>query len=344
MMAGPRRRGCSRSSTITRGRCCRGSSSWACYRRCLGHRDRLRHVHRQPRRLDGDRRPRCVLQRSRLATRPDGGAGPRRLSARRARGLAAPVPDDVRRLSDARALEGAPLHARPEPQLLPGRVRRPRLAEGDADGARRARQRHQDHGRRRLHRRLFHRHRVSAGDERPVAGRSSCSPGWRPTSRSSSTTCRVSARSARAGRRARADDRPRRRQLHQHPDGQALRPHHARARLRPFGDERVPADGQPAGADVHVPVAPAHRPQLGAAGGRRRRRHLWLAAVADDCRRHHGRARPRHAAPRHVAVDHVGSGAALREHRHGRGRHHHAVEAGDHQGQAGCHGARRSAR
>ena len=76
-----------------------------------------------------------------------------------------------------------------------------------------------------------------------MAGRCRCSSGWRSMSRSSSTSCRgCSAISARAGRCPRPDDRPHRRQLHQHPDGQALRPHRARARLRPRRDGRVHGD------------------------------------------------------------------------------------------------------
>ncbi len=51
--------------------------------------------------------------------------------------------------------------------------------------------------------------------------------------------------------------------------------------LRPRRHGRIPGHGEPAGADVHVAVAAAHHPQLGAAGGGRGACHLRLGAVAD---------------------------------------------------------------
>ena len=73
-------------------------------------------------------------------------------------------------------------------------------------------------------------------------------------------------------------------------------------------------------------------------------RHLRVDALADERRRDHRGARPRHAAAHHVAVDHVGGRPALREHRHGARRHHHAVAADHREGPAGRRGAGRAQR
>ena len=72
-----------------------------------------------------------------------------------------------------------------------------------------------------------------------------------------------------AGRRARPDDRTHRRQLHQHPDGQALRPFHPRAGLCPRRHGRVPGHRPPADAPDHRLHLVGQRHQLAAPGGGR---------------------------------------------------------------------------
>ncbi len=71
------------------------------------------------------------------------------------------------------------------------------------------------------------------------------------------------------GRRARPDDRPHRRQLHQYPDGEALRPFDARAGLCPRRDGRVPGHRPQADAADHRAHLVGQRHQFAAAGGGR---------------------------------------------------------------------------
>ena len=163
----------------------------------VGDRAGLLLVHRHAGRLADRRRPRRLPRRARLGARRHGGHRPRRLPGGGARPGAVHVPDVVRQLPDAGALAGAPPAAAPEPRLLPGRVRRPRVAEGDADGARRARDGDEADGCRRLHRHHVRRHGLLFW-RRSTCGcwrRSAC--GWPPMSGCSSGSFPASARSAR---------------------------------------------------------------------------------------------------------------------------------------------------
>ena len=111
----------------------------------------------------------------------------------------------------------------------------------------------------------------------------------------------------RAGRCARADDRPHRRQLHQHPDDQALRPYAARAGLCPRRDGRVHghrASPDAAGDAAHRLRCTSVNSLLLAAVAAHR--DLCLAAGHRDARRDRGGDRAGHAHPRHVAMDPVG--------------------------------------
>ena len=259
----------------------------------------------------------------------------RRLPAGDARPEPPHVPDDLRELPDARPLEGAPLHPRPEPRLLPQRVRRPRLAEGDADGARRARDGDQGPRRLRLRRRLFHRHALSRRARRPLADAAAHRLARRLYRHPRRLHPEAAAHLDDPGRCPGADDRPRRRQLHQHPDHQALRPYAPRAGLRPRRDGRVHGHRlrPDAAGDGAQHVAP--RRQFAPPRRHRRRRDLWLAAGRHQPRRDRRRHRAGDAHPRHVAVDPVGDRQPLRECRHRRRRHDDARPAGrDHrQGQ-----------
>ena len=80
------------------------------------------------------------------------------------------------------------------------------------------------------------------------------------------------------GRRAGADDRPHRRQLHQHPDHQALRPHAPRAGLCPRRDGRVPGRRSTGRGGCSPRSRLAPRCQLAPPRRDRRRRDLRLAA------------------------------------------------------------------
>ena len=68
-----------------------------------------------------------------------------------------------------------------------------------------------------------------------------------------------------AGRCALDDDRPRRRQLHQHPDGEAVLACAARGVLRQGGHGELPRHGLPVDAAGHAALRRALRPQLAAA-------------------------------------------------------------------------------
>ena len=133
---------------------------------------------------------------------------------------------------DAHPLAGAPLPAQAVDDLLPGRVRRPHRHQADADGACRARMRHQADRRPQLRRRLFPRHAVHRRLGRLAAGRAA-----RCLARVLRRAAALLHSAARqgfggTGRRALDHDRPRRRQLHQHPDGEAVLACPARGFLR----------------------------------------------------------------------------------------------------------------
>ena len=138
-----------------------------------------------------------------------------------------------RELPDAAALEFPPADARAEHELLPGRVRRPRRDQGDADGARRAR--HLAHRRRHpgVHRHLLRDDARRRRQLRPVDARCRSSAGWRCTA-CALWLLRAAARQGRrgAGRRALVDDRARDGRLHQHRDRQAVLACEPRGRLR----------------------------------------------------------------------------------------------------------------
>ena len=86
------------------------------------------------------------------------------------------------------------------------------------------------------------------------------------------------------------------------------------------------------------------RPQLVAAGGGGRAVDLAVARRGGHHRRGRGRARPRPQVLGHVAMDHVGGLGAVREHRHGSGRHQLDLAAAAGAGQARCGRARREPR
>ena len=193
---------------------------------------------------------------------------------------------------DAHPLAGAPLPAQAVDDLLPGRVRRPHRHQADADGARRARMRHQADRRAQLRHRLFPRHAVHRRLGRLAAGDAA-----RRLARRLHHAAALLHPAARqglggAGRRALDDDRPRRRQLHQHPDGEAVLACAARGRLRARGHGRLPRHGLPVDAAGDAALRLALRPQLAAAvlgrravdlavarrGGRRSARWRWSSA------------------------------------------------------------------
>ena len=124
-------------------------------------------------------------------------------------------------------------------------------------------------------------------------------------------------------------DRAHRRQLHQHPDGQAVRAHLARGRLRPRRGQRPPEEVPALDPHDHRHVLdggdherPAHRRHGGARGDAvgARRPVAWRA--------HHRR---RTGVPRrhHVGLDHVDLDRHLRQRRRRAGGH------GDHRAPAG---------
>ncbi len=125
-------------------------------------------------------------------------------------------------------------------------------------------------------------------------------------------------------------DRAHRRQLHQHPDGEALRPHRPRGRLRPRRRRRSPAEVPPVDPADHGHVEhggdherPAHRRHDGA-------RRVAVGARRSVARRAHHRRRPRIPHRHHVRLDHVDLGRRVRQCRRGAGGH------GDHRPAAGA--------
>ncbi len=129
--------------------------------------------------------------------------------------------------------------------------------------------------------------------------------------------------------------RAHRRQLHQHPHRQAVRPHRARGHLCAFGARG--ADGQVAGLApprhdhglrTLLPERPAH-------GDGNRDSHLALERRQGHGRRHRGRHRPGAAHHRHVGLDPLGRRQHLRERR---------CRAGGHGDDQPLYPSRRSAR
>ena len=175
-----------------------------------------------------------------------GGAGRQPAGRRAVR--PAQVPGAVRELPDAAALELPPADARPEHELLPGRVRGPRRDQGDADGARRARRLADRHRHPRVHRHLLRDHARDRRHVRPAHARARSSAGSRSTS-AEPRLLRAAPGQGRGGtgRRALADDRTRDRRVHQHRDGEAVLARQPRGRLRARFDAGVHADGLRAG-------------------------------------------------------------------------------------------------
>ena len=114
--------------------------------------------------------------------------------------------------------------------------------------------------------------------------------------------------------------RAHRRQLHQHPHRQAVRPRRSRGRLRPRRarrpDDQVPGVAAPADVDG---AGALHAQRLPDRVGDRAR-HLAVERGPHHGRRHRRRHGPRHAHHRHVGLDPVGRRRHLREHRRGAGR------------------------
>ncbi len=272
----------------------------------------------------GRRRTGGLLHRARADAARHGAPRAHRLSPAHARPEPARAPDHLQQLPDAGALARASLDAQPEHELFPGRVRRPGSAEGDADGARHPRGGDQADGGDGLRRRLLHwclvpgrpRRSLADGAARPLAR----GLYRHPLPLRAQAARGVDAPGGRPGR----DDRPRRRQLHQYPDRQAVRPQPPRAGLCAGIHGWLHGDGVSADAARHQ----AHH--LAAYAERRApRRHCdrcghRLAPGVDLAGRACRRDRRRHAYPRHVAVGALGGGLAVREHRHGPRRHQHA--------------------
>ena len=124
------------------------------------------------------------------------------------------------------------------------------------------------------------------------------------------------------------DDRASGRQLHQHPDGEALRPCGAGGRLHPRGDDRPHRKTPPRDPDDHADERrggdlerPAYRRHHGA-------RDLAVVAGRPDARRDRADQRPHHPHLDHVRLDHVDRDQRLRVngHRAGGPRDHRAAE------------------
>ena len=208
----------------------------------VGPRDRLPVLHRHAGRLAEPCRPRNVRPRQCADAWRHGGPGRARVPAhwfRCSRCLSSRRCSPTIRCWSALAVPPPP--AGTEPRLLPGRVRGPGAAEGDADGA----------ALRETVCRCFdgivYVSVYFVGTVRLMA-QMDC---WlvRPAGCVARGYVALlmwfvppPERDRReAGRRAVADDRPHRRQLHQHPDGEALRPSTREDGLCPRRDGRVHA-------------------------------------------------------------------------------------------------------
>ena len=156
-----------------------------------------------------------------------------------------------------------------------------------------------------------------------------------------SRRCAISSRGSARVAEAQADARstmtgPYRRQLHQHPDRQALLACAARSRLCARGHGPISwTTVYRQGAHDHRPLHGGLPPQFAASF--RRRRPVDLAVARQRCHHRRGRRghRPRAQAVGHVAVDHVGGLGAVREYRHGAGRHCVDLPAPARRGQPG---------
>ena len=254
------------------------------------------------------------------------------------------APGAGRELPDADALELPPADARPEHELLRGRVCRPHRRQGDADRACRARHlddRRRDGG---VHRHLLRNHRRRAGRLRPVDA-AAVSRLARALSRYAGLV-RAAARPRRhaAGGCALADDGPDRRCVHQYRDRQALLSCEARSRIRARCNARIHAHrirAVPAGHRLrdrqpHAQHDP-HRRQRG-------RRAVALDAGAGRRRRRRGDHGDGAASERYLALDHVGVRLAVRAHRHRAGRNRHACAAARGAGSSGRAAAQGAAR
>ena len=149
------------------------------------------------------------------------------------------APDARRELPDAAALEFPSADARPEHDLLPGRVRRPRRDQGDADGARGARRVVHGRGHPGLHGHLLRHDGAGGRPLRLLAARTV--PRVDDALRRGARLLRAAARQGRsgAGGRPLADDRARHRRVHEHRDREAVLACESRGRLRALRDEGV---------------------------------------------------------------------------------------------------------
>ena len=191
----------------------------------------------RPRHVLGDARPLPRRHGGRRAADPAGAEVLLRI--RRAPGCA-------RRLRHAHPLAGAPLRAAPVDGLLQRRFRRPRRHQGDADRHGGARSRHE--GRRgaalRLH--LLHRRGVPVRGDRSQAVGAAAAVARRLPRHHALLHPAPRPHLACAVGRALHHDRPHRRHLYQHLDGEDVRPCRPRGRLRPREHEPLPRYGAPA--------------------------------------------------------------------------------------------------
>ena len=141
--------------------------------------------------------------------------------------------------------------------VLPERFRRAHREPRDADRARAARQRDGEHPRGLVHRRL-RRHRLTLDGDRGLAARAADARLVRRLRRAALVFRAAHARSrARELGGALARHGARGRQLHQHPDGEAVRPARGRGRLRARVDRRARRRDAPPHARAHALLLPA---------------------------------------------------------------------------------------
>ena len=293
-------------------------------------------VRRQPGRHDAGRAiARRLLRRARPDPAVDGVRGGDRAAAGLDRARVDQEPADRRAGDHARALAHAPLRAAPEPRVLPERLRRPCRQQGDAGGARAAGIGGAGDRRHLVRRRAVGGRRGGFRGGRPAPAGAAAGVARRLHRRVVLLRAAHQGALDGGGRGALHAGRAHRRQLHQYPDRQAVRPRRARGFLCARG--AAGPDGQVAGfaAPRHhhgLRVVLAQRP-----ADRRRERtgHLAVEPRCGEHRRHRGRHRPHHAHRRHVGMDPVGGRRHLREHGRGAGGH------GDHQP---CQPGRRPAR
>ena len=293
-----------------------GGTPWLC------HRGGAARLCRQPRRHDEGRAVAGAVLRGPHEHAPGDGVHRADRPARRLdRARADQEPDHRGAGDEPRALAHAPLRAAPEPRLLPERLRRPGRQQGHPDrpgvarvggaGDRRHLVRGRAVGGRRDH---LRRRRLAPAHPAGGLARGLRRRAHRVRAAHQGALHRGIGGAIHAGG-------AHRRQLHQHPHGEALRPRRARGRLRAR---------RPGGSGLQVAgfAAPRHGHGPGALLAQRhphgvgeRRGHL---AVGPGPRHHRGHRR-RHklgaAHHRHVGVDPVGRGRHLREHGRGAGGH-----------------------